>query len=90
MVEGFYKFEFDCGRMGRLSGTFFANDSEVESLIGQEVYFGEVLGKHSDIYGVVDAGEISLITDDPAIVRILRDSGANIGINPLDYLEESC
>lgn len=88
MAEGFYKFEFDCGRAGFLSGTFFADSSEVENLIGQEVWFGEVLGKHSEVYGTIDEGEITLITDDTEIVKVLKDGEASVGINPLDYLDQ--
>jgi len=88
MAEGFYKFEFDCGRMGELTGTFFADNSDVSKIIGKDVYFGEVLGKHSEVYGTIDEGEITLITDDPKIVKILKDSKASVGFNPFDYLEE--
>jgi hypothetical protein len=36
--------------MGALSGIFVAEEEAVEALIasGKEVYFGEVLGKHSE------------------------------------------
>ena len=44
-----YRFYEDCGRMGSLDGIFVAEESDVDALIGQNLYFGEVLGKHSDI-----------------------------------------
>lgn len=88
MAEGFYKFEFDCGRMGELTGTFFADSFDVESVIGKEVYFGEVLGKHSEVYGTIDEGGITLITDDTEIIKVLKDGKASVGINPLDYLDQ--
>ena len=46
-----YKFHWDCGRMGNLDGVFIAEPKEIEALIGKEIHFGEVLGKHSDIQG---------------------------------------
>lgn len=89
MAKGLYKFNFDCGRMGELNGIFIADSKDVESVIGKEVYFGEVLGKHSDIYGTIDEGEIKLITDDPEIVSLMEENNISTGFNPLDYVEES-
>lgn len=89
MAKGLYKFNFDCGRMGELNGVFIADSKDVESVIGKEVYFGEVLGKHSDIYGTIDEGEIKLITDDPEIVSLMEENNISTGFNPLDYVEES-
>ena len=39
----------DFGRMGELQGLFVAEELDVQDLIGKEVYFDEVLGKHSEI-----------------------------------------
>ena len=89
MAKGLYKFNFDCGRMGELNGIFIADSKDVESVIGKEVYFGEVLGKHSDIYGTIDEDEIKLITDDPEIVSLMEENNISTGFNPLDYVEES-
>lgn len=89
MAKGLYKFNFDCGRMGELNGIFIADSKDVESVIGKEVYFGEVLGKHSDIYGTIDEGEIKLITDDPEVVSLMEENNISTGFNPLDYVEES-
>lgn len=89
MAKGLYKFNFDCGRMGELNGIFIADSKDVESVIGKEVYFGEVLGKHSEIYGTIDEGEIKLITDDPEIVSLMEENNISTGFNPLDYVEES-
>lgn len=89
MAKGLYKFNFDCGRMGELNGIFIADSKDVESVIGKEVYFGEVLGKHSEIYGTIDEGEIKLITDDPEVVSLMEENNISTGFNPLDYVEES-
>lgn len=88
MAEGLYKFEFDCGRQGYLSGAFIAEADEIASLVGQDVYFGEVLGKHSEIYGVIEEGDIMLVTDDPQVVATLKAVNFGSGHNPLQYLEE--
>ena len=59
-----YKFYWDCGRMGYLDGLFIAEESDLEEAYDKEVYFGEVLGIHSEIYGTLNRDDISLISDD--------------------------
>lgn len=88
MSEGLYKFNFDCGRQGSLNGAFIADSAEVESLIGKEVYFGEALGKHSDVYGTIDEIDITLVTDDEQVVSTLKEAKFSVGYDPFDYLDE--
>jgi hypothetical protein len=84
---GIYRFYFDCGRQGSLDGLFCALKSDIANLIGTEVYFGEVLGKHSEIHGVIEADYLGLITDDQAVVNLFLENNLSSGYNPLDYLE---
>lgn len=35
--------------MGRLQGIFSADYEEIASMLGKEAYFGECLGKHSEV-----------------------------------------
>lgn len=85
-MQGLYKFYWDCGRMGSIDGVFIADSVAIENLIGKEVYFGEVLGKHSEVYGVIEKDDITLVTNDPSVIDALGDFSA--GHNPLDYVEE--
>jgi len=91
-MEAIYCFDWDGGRGGTLSGTFVADPSTVEKAIGQEAYFGEVLGKHSEVYGPLEAREVKEITRDPALVDAfkkileLAEQGTGFGYNPLDYV----
>ena len=85
-----YKFHWDCGRMGDLDGLFVAEASEIEALIGKTVYFGEVLGKHSDMYGTLDAEDLVVKSDDQEFIAKLIEvvgAGTISGHNPLDYYE---
>lgn len=59
-----YKFYWDWGRMGGLSGLFVADPKVVESCIGKTVQFGEILGKHSDVYGELEEDDLTVISDD--------------------------
>lgn len=85
-----WKFGWDCGRQGEVEGIFVATESEVFNIIGKEVYFGEILGKHSEIYGTIEKGEIEKIELDSETVekvsKILGDTWC--GYNPFDYFSE--
>lgn len=85
------KFYFDCGRMGDLEGLFIADKEDIEAAIGKGVYFGEVLGKHSEVYGTLDPGDINIVSEDQSVVGVLLGifgSGSISGFNPLSYIEE--
>lgn len=84
--ECLWRFYWDCGRQGEVEGIFKATKEEVEAAIGKEVYFGEILGKHSDVYGEIEEGEITLKSDDPLTVMNAIESG----YNPLNYLRYEC
>jgi hypothetical protein len=87
-----WKFNFECGRMGELHGLFVATEEEANNVIGQEAYFGEVLGKHSEIYGTIDRGEIQKVDLDAETVekvaKILGETWS--GYNPLHYIKYEC
>ena len=90
-MKAIYKFYWDCGSKGDISGIFVAEESVVEAAIGKEVYLGEVLGKHSEVYGTLDREALELKSDDPVFVeqfiKIIGD-GCISGYNPLDYIEQ--
>lgn len=82
-----YKFYSDCGRMGSLEGLFVADKSRVKILTENkiEVYFGEVLGKHSEIYGEIDKDEMKIISDNEEIVNLFIENEISSGFNPFHY-----
>lgn len=90
MKKAIYKFFFDCGRMGELEGIFVAKPKDVKRLVdsGEELYFGEVLGKHSEICGVVTLENFIFVTDEEEIVNFFEIHEMATGINPLSYFEE--
>lgn len=87
------EFYWDCGRQGHLSGRFVLDDEGWEKLnaaIGTDIYFGEVLGKHSEIQGTLDTGDLRVITDDQEFLAKAAELKINLGhgYNPLDYLRD--
>lgn len=87
-MKGLYKFYCDYGRMGDLEGIFVADSNEINNIIGKTVYFGEVLGKHSNIYGEIEEDDIDLLTNDQDfIVKAQEYKLVPTGYNPLSYYE---
>jgi len=85
-----YQFDCDCGRSGSLEGLFFREESDVKELIKseREVYFGEVLGKHSEVCGAIEKKDLTAIEGIPEdVLKILEEKlGTTVsGYNPFDY-----
>lgn len=81
-----WRFYWDCGGQGSVEGIFKATKEEIKAAVGMKVYFGEILGKHSEVYGEIEEGEITLESDDPLVVKNTVESG----YNPLNYLRYKC
>ena len=89
-LKNLYSFYWDCGRGGSVEGLFIATPSEIEEITGKQIYLGEVLGKHSEVYGEINEGDIKLVSDDQDKVSWLGGlmvSNTISGYNPLDYYE---
>ena len=84
-----YRFQWDCGRNGVVEGVFSADDDMLESSIGKRVYFGEILGKHSEVHGTLDNDDLEVLTDDQEFIAKAEEYGlVPIGYNPLSYMVE--
>lgn len=86
------KFFWDCGRSGEVSGVFICTKQQIADAVGKEVYFGEILGKHSEVYGTLDDGDIEILSDDPKVIEVLLGvfpDGEISGYNPLSYIQET-
>ena len=91
MTRHLYEFRWDCSRMGRLLGLFVAEEKEVEDAIGKQVYFGEVLGKHSEIEGELEKDDVCIKSSDENFInQFVEIIGMSFGRNPLEYIRETC
>jgi len=88
-TKGIYKFYWNCGRQGDLEGVFVATRKEVKEIIGKRVYFGEVLGKHSEVYDNMRQGDITLVTEEPTVLGLFEENELSSGYNPFDYWERN-
>lgn len=83
------KFYWDCGRMGAVEGLFICDKETLEQAYGRHVSFGEILGKHSEVYGTLTREDIVIKTEDQVFIDKLQDilgSSTLSGYNPLSYL----
>ena len=87
-----YKFYWDCGRSGYLEGLFVATEDEINNALGSEAYFGEVLGKHSEVYGTIEEGDIKKLDISPeSVEEVSKYLGSTwSGFNPLNYVNTTC
>lgn len=83
--DNLYSFYVDCHRMGYLNGLFIAAQSEIDDLIGKTVYFGEVLGKHSEVVVDIEEHHVKLLSADQEKVAWLKELlGETVsGFNPI-------
>jgi hypothetical protein len=87
MNRKLWQFHWNCGRMGDLNGLFVATNEEVEKTIGKFLYFGEVLGKHSEVQGDLERKDIEIVSDDQEFIdKFIKNIGQSFGFNPLIYI----
>ena len=87
MSRAIYKLNIDCRRQGNLEGIFIAEKEQIEYLVNNkiEIYFGEVLGKHSEIIATIDKNEIIEVTDNEEFIKLFEKHDLSSGFNPLYY-----
>lgn len=73
--------------MGDLNGVFVAKKEDVKNLIESkiEIYFGEVLGKHSEIYGAIEESDLTMTSDNPETVSMFEANKLSSGFDPFCY-----
>lgn len=90
MSKVLVRFFWDYGRMGEVDGLFVTTKEELEKAYGKRVYFGEILGKYSEVYGTLDQEDIEVLSEDQIFIdQLTQLLGDHLsGYNPLDNLEE--
>lgn len=87
-MKKLYRFEVSYGRMGNLTGIFSADDADVKNLLGTSIYFGECLGKHSDVLLDLKSDDLTIMTDDQVFIKKFDELALATGINPFDYVDD--
>lgn len=86
------KFHWSFRRSGEVSGVFICTKQQIADAVGKEVYFGEILGKHSEVYGTLDEEDIEILSDDQYFISLMLEifpDGEISGYNPLSYVQET-
>lgn len=86
VMKKLYRFGWNCGRQGVVRGLFVADDANVKAALGREVHFGEILGKHSEICGMLKEEDLTALTDDIDFLAKFDEYDCASGYNPLDYI----
>ena len=90
-MKALVQFYWDCGRSGDVEGLFIRAKEDLSKIIGKEVYFGEILGKHSEVYGTINDGDLVVVSEDQSVIKVLEDiftDGTISGYNPFEFLQD--
>ena len=87
-MKKLYKFYWDCGRQGHVRGIFIAEEEKIKEAIGKQVYLGEILGKHSEVFGSLEEKDLTILTDDEDFIKRFEELKCSSGYSPLNYLNE--
>jgi hypothetical protein len=87
-----WRFSWYFRRGGEVESLFVATEEEVNNLIGQYVYFGEIMGKHSEVCGNIDDGDITKLDISPeAVEEVTNYLGTTwSGYDPRNYVRYEC
>lgn len=91
-MKAVFKLNIKMRRSGNIEGIFIAEKEQIEYLLSSkiEIYFGEIAGKHSEIFGSIGADDIKMISDDKNVIKVIETYGLSTGYNPLDYTTIRC
>lgn len=92
MTKYLYEFCWSYGRGGCVEGLIVATEEEIKDAVGEYVNFGEVLGKHSEVYGYLKEKDFTKLDVSPeAVEEVSKHLGNHwSGYNPLDYIYTRC
>jgi len=87
MAEKIYTFEISA-RDGSIESVFPSTEEHIAWLIGKDIYFGEIWGKHSEVVLTMEPDVFTVVTDDPAVVKMFKETIGVTGYCPFDYLDD--
>ncbi len=88
-MKKLYRFYWDYGRMGNVHGLFIMEEERVLAAIGKECYFGEILGKHSEVNGTLTIDDLTVLSEDQKFIQQFEEIvGTEFGYNPVECAEE--
>lgn len=87
-----WRFKSDYGNLGAIEGMFIATSGEVYTAFGEEVYFGEMLGRGQEVYGELSDDNLTQLNiDEDSVNEMLDILGKSCsGTNPLEFVRYRC
>lgn len=88
-MKKLFAFNASAGRNGDIAGLFISTEEEVTAVVGTDVYFGEILGKHSSVEIILKPEHFRVVEVSISTVEDLHNTlGDTVsGYNPFDYIE---
>jgi hypothetical protein len=87
MAIGIYRYKDRFHRRGKLEGLFLADDEDVAEIRDVQIVVSEALGKHTEVELTLDETCLTLVSDDPAYVKMFSTLRLSSGMNPFDHWE---
>lgn len=69
-------------------GLFVSTDKEIEKYLGTEIYWGEIDGKHSEIVGVFEKGDLEVVSESEDFIEKFEKYIGSFGYNPVEKIKE--
>jgi hypothetical protein len=86
MTDKIYKFSVN-GLSGSLESVFLATEEEIIWITGKQIWFGNVLGKHSSLAFTMQPEHFTVLSEDIAAVERFKNTVKFSGNCPFNYLE---
>lgn len=81
------RFHWHISQVGDVRATVITTPQELADSYGQRVRFGDILGKHSEVEGVLQPSDFTFITADGEFIKKYEEYfGASEGHDPLAKL----
>lgn len=78
------KFFWEFDQLGEVKGIFVTTRAALENSYGRRASFGDILGEHSEVSGVLKESDFSIVTDDQDFIQKFEQYiGTSQGYNPL-------
>lgn len=88
-VKALWKFNMSYGRAFDHESLFVATKDQVEAMYDMGLYFGEIAGKHSEVFfDSIDAESFTFISDDVNVINVVEKFNLETGYNPLHAREQ--
>lgn len=89
MSEKIYKFAVG-SFSNSLESVFTAKEAEIDWIVGKDIWYGDVWGKHSSVQLTMNAEDFTVVSEDPAEVENFKKTIIITGEkhNPFNNLDE--